>query len=872
MKTGKYGVPTALTSFAAVMAVYSHAYAQVTPDGTTVTSANVAGTGKVTVDIAPKNGSGTSLNRYTDFNVSTAGLDLNNAVVGARTIINEVTSSNPSLIQGQIQVLGPRAHVIIANPNGITVDGGSFVNTGGVALATGTVSFVTRTVAPGETQENTVLTTTGGMLTIGAGGLSGAMSHLELISKQLQIQGTVNNTHSSSSADIRATAGDSSVELDAGVFPTNVASAWSATTSGAVANAGAVLVDITRPGGLSASKVQIAVTDTGAGVRSLGALAATANDFTLAATGDVRLAGSVSAGRDLVVDATSIAVQANADGTGASLTSVRHMDLLADSVDIRAATLRAGTGGPDGDITLGRSGVAAAGDFTLAGVQGATAYTMASITAPGGLGIYAQGRNITVEGASVAVDGAAELVGADTALRSTVDGGGVVQESKLTGGQTTLTATGAVTLAGFELAGTAGLSVNATSLTAAEVNGADLHASNLTSSMGNVSVTSAGAVALTGTDVTAGTDIKMTGTTIAVDAAAQGSKWRSGSVSAQSGGLVLKATAGGISNRGNTLQGKTAIVGDADSLGGTTLTATGNISNRSLDQDALGIVFASTGDLVVNAGGTLENYAGRLISNANVTLSSTGDFSNYVTKTGGSGGTLVSSGAIKTGFWNRLFGGKSESTSSVDYGSLTIPGTLAYVVANGNVGITAANLRNVGGEIDANNGSITIATGALTNEALATGRASVQVNCGFTCRTTPSGNVSLQGGAMSASQDITVNATGQVLNRGGSILAMREISITAPSVRAESITTWRAVAMPGSVFQPGNIRLLRTDQGGTFQALGGLVRLNTVDPVVIQGGVVDGSLGEEMPAGALFTAPVVETGVGSGGRPIGLFH
>lgn len=78
--------------------------------------------------------------------------------------------------------------------------------------------------------------------------------------------------------------------------------------------------------------------------------------------------------------------------------------------------------------------------------------------------------------------------------------------------------------------------------------------------------------------------------------------------------------------------------------------------------------------------------------------------------------------------------------------------------------------------------------------------------------------------------------------------------------------------MPGSAFSPGNTRLLRTDQGGTFKALGGLVRLNTVDPVEIQGGIVDGSLGEDMPAGSVVTAPVVESGVSGGGRPIGLFH
>jgi hypothetical protein len=632
-----------------------------------------------------------------------------------------------------------------------------------------------------------------------------------------------------------------------------------------------VLVDITRPGGLSASKVQIAVTDAGAGVRSAGTLLASANDFTLASTGDVQLAGIVSAGRDLVMEAAAIAVGTNADGSGANLSSGRHMDMLAPSIDIRGATLQAGTGGVDGDVTLGRNGVGASGDFSIAGVQGADAYTMASLTALGGLGIYAGGRNLTIEGAHVAVDGAVSLQADQIALRSVTDALGDVQASRLSGGQTAVTATGGVTLDGFELEGGAGLAISAASLTATAVGGPELRASALSSALGNVEVASTGAVSLTGTDVTAAGNLKITGTDIAMNAVHDGADWRFGSISAQSGGLVLKATAGDISNQGNLLQGQTAISGDADSLGGVTLDATGNVINRSLDRGALGIIFASNDDLVVNAGGALENYAGRLVSNRNVTLSSGGDFDNYVTKTGGNGGTLVSSGSIKTSFWSRLFGGKSQASSAVDYGDLVIPGTLAYVAANGNVNITAANLRNVGGEIDANNGDVVITTGTLTNEALATGRASVQVSCGVTCRTTPSGNVALMGGTISASQDVVVNATGEVLNRGGSILAMREISVTAPSVRAEAVTTWRAVAMPASAFSPGTVRLLRTDQGGSFQALGGLVRLNTTDPVVIQGGLVAGSAGEDMPAGAVITAPMVESGI-AGGRPIGLFH
>ena len=111
------------------------------------------------VQIAEVNENGVSRNLYSDFNIKSTGLILNNATKytktelggyidrnmflagkGARVILNEVTSSNASTLNGYLEVAGNKASVVIANANGISVNGLGFINTDNVLLSTGAVT------------------------------------------------------------------------------------------------------------------------------------------------------------------------------------------------------------------------------------------------------------------------------------------------------------------------------------------------------------------------------------------------------------------------------------------------------------------------------------------------------------------------------------------------------------------------------------------------------------------------------------------------------------------------------------------------------------------------------------------------------------
>ena len=292
------------------------ALAQVIPDGTTATNVNIdAATGRANVEIAPSFDSRISHNRFTEFNVERAGLNLDNRLVNARTIVNEVSGSNPSLIQGEIEVLGQRAHVILANRNGITVDGGRFINTGGVALSTGDVEFIERQVAPNIFQNNVVLRTGQGLINIESGGLTGMMDRLDLLSRELRIAGLVTNENDDPLSQIGVYTGVSVAEYDSAIVPTNTASQWGRVTAGDGSGDGSgralapapIVIDVTRTGGLSASRIFIEVTDLGAGVRYAGDGLATRRDFTLDADGALIFSGAeITAATDVNITAAGI--------------------------------------------------------------------------------------------------------------------------------------------------------------------------------------------------------------------------------------------------------------------------------------------------------------------------------------------------------------------------------------------------------------------------------------------------------------------------------------------------------------------------------------------------------------------------------------
>ncbi|WP_449412388.1 filamentous hemagglutinin N-terminal domain-containing protein [Pandoraea soli] len=340
---------------ALVTAVHCHA-AGIVPDGGTATFVSVGPDGRQNVNIAAPV-YGVSNNSYTSFNVDRAGATLNNVGVNARTIVNQVTGTAPSLIQGQITVTGPRANVILANPNGITVNGGSFVNTGHVALSTGQVSFSDILIAPGLYHRNVVLNTGQGAIEIAGGGLAGTLIGLELIAKTVKISAPITNDFSSPTAYVRVIAGSSKVTLNTSFSPDDNNNDWVTLANAQQANPNTIALDIEPTGSITSGRIQLLTTDLGAGVRHAGTMMANAGDFSLNAAGDVMLAPSskINVANNLSWQATGQTTMRGASiATGGSINLSSHGVWLENAGALQSTMASSRSGiviSSQGDIT-----------------------------------------------------------------------------------------------------------------------------------------------------------------------------------------------------------------------------------------------------------------------------------------------------------------------------------------------------------------------------------------------------------------------------------------------------------------------------------------------------------------------------------------
>ena len=184
----------------------------------------------------------------------------------ARVILNEVTSSQASKLEGNLEVAGQKAHVIIANPNGITCNGCDFINTSRNTLTTGTPQFTQKGELAGFKVEK-------GGITITDNGLKDKFSeYTDLIGRYVVLNGAVE------AQNLTVVAGRNNL-----VGLTETGATAQSKLDDATTN---VLVDVSRLGGMYANKITVVANNNGVGVRNAGVISA-ASDLDISSSGDI---------------------------------------------------------------------------------------------------------------------------------------------------------------------------------------------------------------------------------------------------------------------------------------------------------------------------------------------------------------------------------------------------------------------------------------------------------------------------------------------------------------------------------------------------------------------------------------------------------
>lgn len=246
------------------------------------------------VDIDAPNEAGVSHNMYREFNVSNKGVILNNSDSnythdtlgniaknnnltngGASVILNEVISNKASSLQGFIEVGGKKADVVIANPNGITCSGCSFINTNRAVLTTGAVSF-------SYTGAISSYNVTGGKITIDKNGMDATNNLAIILADAININGIVTANNAILGA------GHATFDNTTGQF----ASAGKSATLMQVLYP-EYSIDITNLGGISANSINMVGNNLGFGVRNKGAVVANYS-LSLASNGTLVNEGNIT--------------------------------------------------------------------------------------------------------------------------------------------------------------------------------------------------------------------------------------------------------------------------------------------------------------------------------------------------------------------------------------------------------------------------------------------------------------------------------------------------------------------------------------------------------------------------------------------------
>lgn len=299
-------------------------YAQIQADPTAnVANRPVVGVGKNSqgqnvpiVNIqTPVNG--VSHNIYKQMDVLSNGVVLNNSRTGAgsitvgnvganpflakgeaRLILNEINSTAATRFEGNLEIAGQRADVITANPAGINIKGGGFINANKAIFTTGKAQLnADGSLKQFVVDQGKVTVTANTGSTLGLGGNNNNADYVDVYARALDL-----NAKMHANQDINVITGANTISA-------NLESIDSKTSTVA---APALAVDIKSLGGMYANNIFLMGNEKGLGVTNAGILQAV-NNIVVTNTGKIVHSGTIS-----TTDKKNGLVSVASTGTGAA--------------------------------------------------------------------------------------------------------------------------------------------------------------------------------------------------------------------------------------------------------------------------------------------------------------------------------------------------------------------------------------------------------------------------------------------------------------------------------------------------------------------------------------------------------------------------
>ena len=251
------------------------------------------------INITNPDSKGVSINEYSRFNTPTTGTILNNSnknidtnIAGqidanyrlnkeASLIINKVNSAEKSSLKGNLEVAGSRADVVIANPNGISVDGLNMINSRSLTLTTGNINKL----SPKEIE----LISDKSIDIVGDGLNDKSSDYTNVISNAINLN---SNIHANELNIIGEKAVASSKDrLYNDVKAKNQENSFS--------------LDSSALGGMYANKIKLVGTSNGVGVNNNGLVIAN-NNIEISLDGDIVNTGAIASNKDTSIKANTI--------------------------------------------------------------------------------------------------------------------------------------------------------------------------------------------------------------------------------------------------------------------------------------------------------------------------------------------------------------------------------------------------------------------------------------------------------------------------------------------------------------------------------------------------------------------------------------